>query len=294
MAKNNNNKNKVNCPICNKGLIKKYISQHIRGQHKNDNYCKIVCRGMTYNIFNSNNINFIKDEQFYCKLCNKKMNMNSRYKHFKTKLHTFLNNKKNLIYFDPIGYNKNCQIYEKTKEVFVDNNEKVTYQNNKSLINNGLSPINLNTNLNFNNNCNDNILNNNSNLIKKTNNKIESKLTSESLESEDFSCSKKSNSINNNNIKLSNTPIQKTFKRYSSKKNTKKKNSLISSWKINKIFKSKIIYSSSNSDSSSSFTPINSKRKTDYLWGPDADRIDKEVDDVIKRIEENIKKKKKK
>ena len=130
----NNNKKQVNCPICNKQLIKKYISKHIRCQHPNDNYSKFVFKGTTYNVFNNNNnnnINSIKNE-YYCKLCNKTINMYSRYKHFKTKMHTFLSKAKNEINYCSVqNTNNNIQIYEKTKEVFDTNNKKVSYEKKK-------------------------------------------------------------------------------------------------------------------------------------------------------------------
>lgn len=254
--KNNNNKIKINCPICNKQLVKKYISQHIRSQHPNDNYCKFICKGTTYKVFNNNNnnnINFIKDEQFYCHLCHKTMNIYSRYKHFKTKMHISLSQAKNEIDYGSIENNNNSiQINEKTKEVFNNNNKKVSYENKNNLISNIFSSTSLNKNKNNNKGWSNDSLKINNGIIQYIIIGKKSETISESSKSEESSSFKDSSSS-----------------------------------------KSKNIFSSSDSDSSSSFSPENSKRKNDFLWGPDADRIEKEVNDVIKRINEENKRKRK-
>ena len=46
----------VNCPICDKRLIKKYISQHIRRVHKSNDYCSIIKIGMIYRGFKPKNV----------------------------------------------------------------------------------------------------------------------------------------------------------------------------------------------------------------------------------------------
>jgi hypothetical protein len=253
--KNNNNKIKINCPICNKQIIKKYISQHIRSQHPNDNYCKFVCKGTTYKVFNNNNtnINFIKDDQFYCQLCHKTMNIYSKYKHFKTKMHISLSQAKNKIDYGSIENNNNTiQIYEKTKEVFDTNNKKISYKNKNNLISNIFSSTSSNKNKNNNKGWSNDILKIDDGIIQYIIIGKKSETISESSKSEESPSFKDSSSS-----------------------------------------KSKNIFSSSDSDSSSSFSPENSKRKNDFLWGPDADRIEKEVNDVIKRINEENKRKRK-
>ena len=49
MIKTKNNKKEIKkCHFCDKNLVKKYISQHIRQIHKENEYCNIIKRGMTY------------------------------------------------------------------------------------------------------------------------------------------------------------------------------------------------------------------------------------------------------
>ena len=92
MTKQKTQKEQIICQLCNKIITKKYKSQHMRRKHKNSEYCKVVKKGMTYNKFNKNNTYFIKDCQFFCSYCNKMINKNSKYKHFKTQLHNYFVN----------------------------------------------------------------------------------------------------------------------------------------------------------------------------------------------------------
>lgn len=92
MVKNNNNKPTISCRICNKKLIKKYISMHIKLKHKNDQYCKFISRGITYTKFENKNLLFKIKNQFYCSICNKLMKMTSKNHHAKSKIHLLLSN----------------------------------------------------------------------------------------------------------------------------------------------------------------------------------------------------------
>lgn len=129
MAKKTIIKEKIECPLCQKQITKKYFSQHIRCKHSDNIYCKIVKRGMTYNIFNFNINNESKGEQYHCKTCNKYINKYSKYKHIKTKLHLFLERKeKDLNKFiktdleNPEKSNESCNSRE--KEFQISNNNK--------------------------------------------------------------------------------------------------------------------------------------------------------------------------
>ena len=99
------------------------------------------------------------------------------------------------------------------------------------------------------------------------------------------------NGWNNDFLKINNGIIQFAIIRKKSEiisESSQSKES--SSFKESSSPKPKNIFRSSNIDSSSSFHPVNSKRKNDFLWSQDIDRIEKEVNDVIKRIEEKIRK----
>lgn len=249
------NKIKTNCPICNKELIKQYLSQHIRGRHPNDNYCKFVCRGTTYNAFNnSNNVDLLKDKQFYCKQCHKTMNIYSKYKHFKTKMHVLLGEIKNKGNIGPIENNNNyIQINQKTEEGINKNNEKNSCENKKKLIYNSISSIPLNKNQNDKNDKSNNVLKTNEGTIKC------------------LTLGKKPEVFSESSSKLEES----------------------SSFKESSSSKSNNILRSRDSDSSSSFPFLKSKRKNDYSWGPDSERIEKEVKEVVRRIEEYNKKNRK-
>ena len=249
MAKDKINKSKIHCPICNKNLIKKYISQHIKRQHKNDNYCKFVSRGMTYKNFGYNYFQEIQNGKYFCKLCNKEMNIYSKYKHFNTKMHISL-----------LKNNNNSD----TKMNLTD-----MANNDKKENNNYISPKK-------NNKPNDNISQKNYDsqklyekakdiiCAKKENHQSnnwpfeikELDLCSRTLKSEDFSFSESDNKSCNNY-----TPSRQT--------NSFEKNNSI------------------NDDSSSSswFCNFDLRRKRKLLLGPEAQRIEKEVDEVIRRIE---------
>ena len=61
---NSKSKPIIQCQICKKNLIKKYISQHIRRAHKSNDYCSIIKRGMTYKGFRTNLQNNISKKFF--------------------------------------------------------------------------------------------------------------------------------------------------------------------------------------------------------------------------------------
>lgn len=86
----------IHCPICDKNLIKKYISQHIRKIHKNNDYCSIIKRGMTYYKFYMKNTITKDDDLFFCNICNKSIKKSSLYNHKRTILHNFFLNKNSL------------------------------------------------------------------------------------------------------------------------------------------------------------------------------------------------------
>ena len=95
MEKSKNIKPSILCPICNKRFIKKYISQHIRRLHKNNEYCKIVKRGMTYKKFLFGQVIKGDNKTFFCEACNKSIKAKSKYHHLNTLLHKIFTNGKN-------------------------------------------------------------------------------------------------------------------------------------------------------------------------------------------------------
>ena len=86
-------KNKVICPLCQNSYIRKYISEHYKSQHPNSEYSKIIKKGMVYKRFNNNNLIFKTNEDFFCSTCNKLIKKHSKYQHYNSKLHKFLDKK---------------------------------------------------------------------------------------------------------------------------------------------------------------------------------------------------------
>lgn len=79
-------KEKIHCPECNKLLVKKYISSHIKKSHSKSRYSKNVRKGMRYGLKNKNL--FIKSNtEYYCEICNTIIKMKSYYMHIKSLLH---------------------------------------------------------------------------------------------------------------------------------------------------------------------------------------------------------------
>ena len=77
---------KQNCPICNYSYAKKYISFHIKNQHPNSEYSKIIRRGVKYNLKN-NCSSTTNAEKQYCKICKKLIKKKCFSAHLKTFLH---------------------------------------------------------------------------------------------------------------------------------------------------------------------------------------------------------------
>lgn len=84
---------KIHCSLCKRFYIKQYISEHIRNTHENDEYCNIVSRGIVYKRFNSNKPLFKKNTEFFCSLCQKAIKAKSKYAHLNSKMHIIFKNK---------------------------------------------------------------------------------------------------------------------------------------------------------------------------------------------------------
>ena len=83
----------IKCPFCDKDLIKKYISQHIRRIHKENEYCNIIKRGMTYKNLPQKIKKNTNNNLFICQFCNKSINKKSKYNHFSSKSHKYWSDK---------------------------------------------------------------------------------------------------------------------------------------------------------------------------------------------------------
>lgn len=98
--KNNitNQKPKIDCPICHKkDLVKQYISYHMKRKHPESQYSKLIKRGMKLKLKRYFLVP-IKDNDYFCDICQKTINKSSIYMHNKTVTHKMLfqNQKKEL------------------------------------------------------------------------------------------------------------------------------------------------------------------------------------------------------
>ena len=78
-----------------KNLVKNYISMHIKRRHPESEYNKIITQGMTFKNSTNKDI-YLKDNNYYCKVCVKIINRSSVYMHLKTVLNQKLS-KNNII-----------------------------------------------------------------------------------------------------------------------------------------------------------------------------------------------------
>ena len=248
MEKTKKIKIKIFCPLCNKNLVKQYFSQHMRKQHKNSNYCKFTRKGMSYNIFHNIKINNNLKGKFFCKICNKSMNNYSKYKHLKTKMHIFLYKNSNRI-------NKGISAKETIKEKKCGIKEIGSLENNDRFFNENISSTHVNHDFTIVNPCINYIKKENENNINKNIEIKELMLESRTIRSDDFYF-------------------------------TESDNNSYSSFSLKKEDISSSSYSKSDSDSSSSSCfHRNVEKRKEMLWGPDAYRIKKEIDEVIEKIE---------
>ena len=208
MAKKNKTKEKIKCPICDKSLIKQYISHHLRKMHKDNIYCKIIQRGMTYNIFNFHTNNVSNKDQYYCKICNKSMDKNSKYKHIKTKLHLILEQKEKHRDFLNDEHRNNEKLKKNISENYFNNNKANTlihdtgnnYFNYNKIVDKNLGNLDIN-NSQIKEEKNK-LLKNNDNLLKDNSNKKESQLSKDNCELKNQIKSKENNHSNDSNIKI--------------------------------------------------------------------------------------------
>ena len=126
-------KNKVICPLCQNSYIRKYISEHYKSQHPNSEYSKIIKKGMVYKRFNNNNLIFKTNADFFCSICNKLIKNHSKYQHYNSKLHKFLD--------------KKCD--EKTIIINHENKVKNNLDNQNKIINNKFGLISENDTKDF-------------------------------------------------------------------------------------------------------------------------------------------------
>ena len=134
--KTKTNKVVIPCPECSKTFIKQYISTHIKNQHKNSIYAKIIKRGMRYSLNNKENI-FKTNKQIFCSICKRFLKTNSYYMHRKTNIHKLLLEIKNNDYNKGSNYSssliiKNNDIYENNENNFY-HNDKIKEAGNKNI-----------------------------------------------------------------------------------------------------------------------------------------------------------------
>ena len=85
-----NQKTKIDCPICHKkDLVKQYISYHMKRKHPESQYSKLIKRGMKLKL-KQYILLPIKDNDYFCNICQKTINKSSIYMHNKTVLHKIL------------------------------------------------------------------------------------------------------------------------------------------------------------------------------------------------------------
>lgn len=152
-------KETIDCPICGKKkLIKKYISMHIKRRHPQSEYSKIISQGMTFKN-NTNKDISLKENNYYCKICEKIINKSSVYMHLKTLLHQKLsknniNDNKNISKKENNSFNKDIKFIINKKEPLYEINDKNMNNNDnkekaEETINDGINIFNkmdINTN----------------------------------------------------------------------------------------------------------------------------------------------------
>ena len=126
--KTKTNKVVIPCPECSKTFIKQYISTHIKNQHKNSIYAKIIKRGMRYSLNNKENI-FKTNKQIFCSICKRFLKTNSYYMHRKTNIHKLLLEIKNNDYNK--GSNYSSSLIIKNNDIY-ENNDNIIDLNNKN------------------------------------------------------------------------------------------------------------------------------------------------------------------
>jgi hypothetical protein len=140
-------KEKIHCPECNKLLVKKYISSHIKKNHSKSQYSKNVRKGMRYGLKNKDLLTKSNTE-YYCEICNTTIKKKSYYMHIKSLLH-----KKLLSSFLEQGKANYQNDMNNTKIAINDNDKKRNIkQNLNTKENNYVEYNNLNVNISARNN----------------------------------------------------------------------------------------------------------------------------------------------
>lgn len=265
MCKNNSKKKmKIHCPLCNRLYIKQYISEHIRNTHKNDEYCNIVSRGIVYKKFNSNKPLFKKNTEFFCSLCQKTIKAKSKYAHLNSKIHIIFKNKIS----NTIGNKKNYEYIQQKCFDYNDNiilNQKLQKENfDESISNYSIT------------NLENGKANHKNGIITKSRKDKNNKINSE--ESESLSILK-NNKPNKSQIK---SPLiinnNETKNIYNSNNND-----------VESVGAEKSILSESSSLDwweSESIKSLGNGGFFDWIKCPNHKEIEKEIDIILKRIED--------